>query len=229
MRQIVLESVTKALNSCNESDELSSATVFIFLQQVLEILDNSADLDLRVAAVICIDCIATKFGRKNPDKLFTATRIVAGSAALNSEDDRLKTTSLLCLASLVDILQEKFIPLLTPVLPVAFAHLEYCMRDESSNSEIHDAALELLFVILEYIPFILSESDLITILRLLQLSANSKIGKTVEGLRKEMYRHCVLAVGTGPFFAAVENSSRGAIMAGYVVSLFGDILAECIG
>lgn len=213
------------LRSYNDGNELSTKTIFSFLQQVLEILDTSSDSCLQTAAVICIDRIATKFGRKDPDKLFIAARIIAGSTTLRSEDDRLKTTSLLCLASLVDILQEKFIPLLTPLLPFVFAHLEYCLKEESSNSEMHDAAIELLSVILEHIPFILSESDLVTILRLLQASANSRIGKTVEGLRKEMYRQFVGTVDPGNVFEAIERSSREAIAAGFVVSLFRDILA----
>ena len=196
---------------------------------MLKILDNSSSIDLQIAAVTCIDHVAMKFGGKDHDTIFTAARIIAASAILKSKEDRLKTASMLCLSSLVYIIEEKFIPLLTPVLPIVFAHLDYCVTEESSDNEMHDAALGLLCQIARCIPNVLSESDLNTILRLLLASSNSKSSESAKSIRLSM--HMAILEGFDPrlTFAAIENSSREAIIAGFVVSLLGDSLVELNG
>ena len=192
------------------------------MHQVLEVVNHSSDLDVSIAAVTCIDHIGTKFGRKHPENLVIATRTVARLPILNNDDDRLKIVSLLCLASLADVLREEFIPLSTQVLPIAISHLERSTNSESSSVELHDAAIAMLGAVLEHIPYILSIFDLNKILRQIQVSACSKLSRSAKESRRLIYRLMIENVEDGPLFASIENSSKGAIMAGYTVSHFCD-------
>ena len=218
----MLNCVGSIIYSCKVVDITSTKNVFKFLDQVLDLSNSSSDLTLRIAAVSCIDRIGSKLGRKDPNHLTIAASTIAKLPILNNADDRLKIVSLLCLASLVDVLREAFIPLSTQVLPIAISHFESSIKKETNSTELHDAAIALLSAILEHIPFILSIFDLNKVLHLIQVSASSVLSKRAGENRRLIYRLIVQNVDDGPCFTVIENSTRGATMAGYAVRAFCD-------
>ena len=209
-------SITQPYQTKNESP---ITDIHDFLNRVLDVLDDSSDLDLSVAAVTCIDSIGAKFGRKDPGSLITATRMIAKPPIFDNEEDRLKIVTLLCLASLIDVLKEKFIPLSTQILPLSISHLGRSIEAGIDSIELHDAAISLLSAVLEHIPYILSIFDLNKILHLIQVSANSALNRSAAESRKLIYHLIVQNVDDGPCFKVIENLSKGAIVTGYVVSL----------
>ena len=190
-----------------------------FHKDILRVLQEASDPNLKIAAVSCIDLIGSKYGKKYPELTADAARVIIKPDILNNDDDQLRTAALLCLASLLDVLHHSFIPLLTGIMPFIFMHFEHSLKAGPARNNLHNASCAFVSAVLEHIPFVLSVSDIQTLLQLMQISATLKHSIETIDSRKQIYSLLIHKVDEIVLFTSIQYSAKGAILSGYTVSL----------
>jgi U3 small nucleolar RNA-associated protein 10 len=173
----VLGSIDAQVRVSKNADTESTTALLDFIPRMTALIQSSTDVMLRHSAISCIDKISERFGKKDTSNVIAAAHIVSGDAGLRNPEDRLKIVSMLCLATMVDILQDDFIPLLPQVLPQTFDYLRSSVSDESSTTRgsMASAAYALLNAVTEHLSYMLMGDYLDTALQLTQACAGAKI------------------------------------------------------
>ncbi|CAK4031147.1 U3 small nucleolar RNA-associated 10 [Lecanosticta acicola] len=166
IRQQVFWSLEQRVNTAKRADNA--------LQQIfMEVLPNCAAFVIpsqpaatRLAAITCIDRIAEKFGKTDRAKVAETAQVVASDAALGDDDHSLRRMSLLCLASMVEVLGGEFIPILPRTLDRALQYLEATIGDDETDYDLLAACFSLAMAVLDHVPWMLSGPYLERLLRL---------------------------------------------------------------
>ncbi|KAK3072122.1 snoRNA-binding rRNA-processing protein utp10 [Teratosphaeriaceae sp. CCFEE 6253] len=135
---------------------LPNCCVFVVKQQAVAV---------RHAAITCMDQIVEKYGKRDRAAVVRAAEAVAGDAALGSEDSSLRTISVLCLASMVEVLGDEFIPILPRVLTQALDYLHEEQSGQKRDEQLQDAAFGFTTAVLDYLPWMFSAEYLDRTLR----------------------------------------------------------------
>lgn len=158
VRSRVFTSLTERVGHAKQSN-MTLRTVFIdALPNCTAFLVPSQPISVRRAAVECIDGIAEKFGKLDRAAFAEAAEAVASDAALGTSEGRLRITSLLCLASMVENLAEDMLGLIPTVLDKALGFVEN--KNGSEAVDIRDAVFTFLNALLDTLPFTLSAAYL---------------------------------------------------------------------
>ncbi|KAF2085551.1 hypothetical protein K490DRAFT_75160 [Saccharata proteae CBS 121410] len=213
VRRTALRSVEAQASSVKQSDAAARSTLLDFMPRITRVILQSSDATLKLTAVACIDQISEKFGKKNTAAVFSAAEIVAGPQSLGSDDIRLRINSLLCLASVVEILHDDFIPLIPKVLPLAFGYLKESIQTGEQSS--HNAVYSLLCSVIEHVPFIFSGEYLDSALQLSHQSATAGLGDDSDENRAQFYQFASKQIDAKDCFAAIERNWDSAVNTGY--------------
>jgi U3 small nucleolar RNA-associated protein 10 len=215
----VLGSIDAQVRAIKNADPASVTALLDFIPQIISLIQGSKDVMLRHSAISCIDQISERFGKKDTSNVIAAAQVISGDDGLRNSEDRLKIVSMLCLATMVDVLQDDFIPILPQVLPQTFGYLRSSTIDTSSTTRgsIANAAYALVNAVAEHLAFIFTGDYLDTALQLTQACAEAKICGVN---RRQFYRLVGGNVASSEMFSAFNrNYAKDLQIEGFEVKL----------
>jgi U3 small nucleolar RNA-associated protein 10 len=121
--------------------------------------------------------------------------------------------SLLCLTSVVDVLEDEAISLLPTVLPTAFDYLSQAIEGEKTG--LHNAVYTLLSNIVEGLGYMFSREYLETALRLSHRSAASELDDACDQSRRAFYESVSEHLSAQETFAAIKSTWSYAVSQGF--------------
>ena len=175
-------------------------------------------MSLKKTAVICIDRIAELFGKKDVDAIIASARIVAGDECLRASEKGLRTVSMLCLATMVEVSSHSFISILPLALPKAVDSLATSIREDTEGGALHDAVYSFLGALILYVPWMVTGADLASILKLSFGSANAEMGEECDQSRIKALRLIPMKVEAKDCLAALDRTWMEAMTEGPLVS-----------
>jgi U3 small nucleolar RNA-associated protein 10 len=199
-----------------QNDKKSVSALISFLPSVENVLQQSTEMDAKIISVSCIDKIFERFGKKDASAVASVAQTIAGSQALSSSDDRIRVLSLLCLTSVVDVLEDEAISLLPVVLPTAFEYLSHAIEGEKTG--LHNAVYTLLSNIVERLGYMFSREYLETALQLSHRSAASELDDACDESRRAFYLSVSEHLIAQETFAAIKSTWSDAVSQGFDAS-----------
>jgi U3 small nucleolar RNA-associated protein 10 len=160
LRQKVLRALELRVDSESTGDPRSREALLAFLPQLTAVIRESDDTSYKHTAVTCVDKISEKYGKKDIDAVAAAAATIAGDHCLGQSSQTLRVMALLCLASLVDVLQDGIVPVLPVAIPKALDYLEQSLVGEEPNAELHNAAYAFVAALAQHIPYMITGSYL---------------------------------------------------------------------
>ncbi|KAF2124641.1 hypothetical protein P153DRAFT_349723 [Dothidotthia symphoricarpi CBS 119687] len=212
-----IKSVELRAGTAVQNDRSSVSALLSFLPNVENVLQESQELDAKIIAVSCIDRIIERFGKRDTSAVAAIAQTISGPQALSSSDDRIRILSLLCLTSVVDVLEDGAISFLPTVLPVAFEYLSLAIEEEKTG--LHNAVYSLLSNIVERLGYMFSREYLDTALRLSHRSAAGDLEDACDESRRSFYQSVSVDLGAQEVFAAIKSTWSHAVTEGFDASL----------
>ena len=151
-------------------------------------LEKSSSLPLKYVALACIDYISEKFGKKDIAAVLAAARVAFSSQKCIPVDKSFHIAILLCLATMVEVVRDAFIPLIPLVIPQIFDLLSASIEEDPKNDSLHNAAYSLIGALLLHIPWIFTGTYLRQLLRISYQSANAYVDEDCNKSRQEILR-----------------------------------------
>jgi len=219
LRQKVLRALEVRVDEEGRTDTQSRAALLAFLPELTAVIRNSDDIAYKHTAVTCVDKIAEKYGKKDLEAVTAAAATIAGDHCLGQTDRRLRIVALLCLASLVDVLQDAMVPVLPVALPKALAHLETSIDGLDSDAGLHNAAYAFVTALGQYLPYMVSEAHLGQLFASSNKSAEAGMDDEANENRRQCLQLIARQVDAKVMFAALRQNWHLAQEAGYSVRL----------
>ncbi|ORY13399.1 hypothetical protein BCR34DRAFT_613402 [Clohesyomyces aquaticus] len=209
-----IKSIEVRTGNVSQNEMASVEAILAFITSLDDIIGESSEMDVKITAVSCTDRIVERFGRKNPSAIAAIAKTVAGPTSLASDDDRLRILSLICLASVVDVVEgDEAISLLPVILPKAFDYLEESM--EKRNYGLHNSVFTLLSDIVEHLAFMFSSEYMSKALTLSHRSARAHLSDECEQSRRDFYQTLARSIGAKEIFTALLKTLPHAFANGY--------------
>ena len=128
------------------------------------------------------------FGKKDVTAIATSARIVAGDECLKASEISLRTTSILCLVTMLEVSSDGFVSILPLALPKVMDSFAASIREDTGGGALHNAVYSFLCAIILYVPWMLTGADLDSVLRLSFESSNAEMGVECDRSRVEALR-----------------------------------------
>lgn len=218
LRRKVLKAVEVRIDRESQADSSSRAALLAFLPQLTAIIRVSDDVAYKHIAVGCVDKISEKYGKKDPEAVAAAASTIAGDKCLGQDDLQLRVMALLCLASLVEVLQDGIVPVLPSAIPKALSYISESFTNGARLPELHNASYALITALAQYLPYMLSGSYLGQVLAVSSISAKSKMGGESNDARLQCLQFIAKQVEAKLMFVALEKSLSAYAEAGHTVS-----------
>ncbi|KAF3770110.1 U3 small nucleolar RNA-associated protein 10 [Cryphonectria parasitica EP155] len=215
LRQKVLRALEARVDSEGQSDVQSRTALLAFLPQLTAVIRDSDDMLYKHTAVTCVDKISEKYGKKDVEAVAAAAATIAGKQCLGQGDRRLRIMALLCLASLVDVLQDGITPVLPTAIPQTLAYLQESLNGVDSDTELHNACYSLLTALAQHLPYMFSGSYLDQLLAISNKSAEALLGDEDHENRTQCLHFLAKQVDAKVLFAALQKNWASAMDAGY--------------
>jgi len=212
-----IRSIELRAGTARQNDRKSVEALISFLPSVQGVLQQSLQMDVKMISVSCIDRIIERFGKKDVSVVSSVAQVVAGPQSLLNTDDRLRILSLLCLTSVVDVLEDEAISLLPIILPTAFEYLSHAIEKEKAG--LHNAIFTVLSNIVERLGYMFSREYLDTALRLSQRSAAADLEDACNDSRNAFFQSVSEHLGAQEVFAAIKSTWTHAASQGFEASL----------
>ncbi|KAI1911740.1 snoRNA-binding rRNA-processing protein utp10 [Ophidiomyces ophidiicola] len=206
LRRKVLKLLENRLDDSEYKDRPSQLRTLSFLTVLIDILETSPDTLLQHTAIACIEKISEKYGKKEPQQVVSAAKVISGTHGIGQPEKRIRVMGLLCLASMTDVVGEAIIPALPDGLPRAFDLLKNAVETSTPDSELHDAVFSFISAILIQIPWIISGSHLDKILQLSAKCSNADLNQGCEENRIEVLQLLASKSDVGEVLAAIERN-----------------------
>ncbi|OTA89635.1 hypothetical protein M434DRAFT_398451 [Hypoxylon sp. CO27-5] len=206
LRRKVLRAVEVRIDEESQGDANSRAALLAFLPHLTAIIRVSDDMAYKHIAVGCVDKISEKYGKKDPEAVTAAASTIASDQCLGQDDDQLRVMALLCLASLVDVLQDGIVPVLPSAIPKALSYIAESIKNETPKVELHNAGYAFIAALAQHLPYMLSGSYLGQLLGVSSASASSNLGKDVNDARLQCLRLLAKQVDAKTLFSALEQN-----------------------
>ncbi|KAI0512590.1 armadillo-type protein [Xylaria bambusicola] len=206
LRRKVLKAVEVRINQESQADGSSRIALLAFLPQLTEIIRVSDDVAYKHIAVGCVDKISEKYGKKDPEAVAAAASTIAGDQCLGQDDLQLRVMALLCLASLVDVLQDGIVPVLPSAIPKALTYISESIVGGSQLPELHNAAYAFVTALAQYLPYMLSGSYLGQILAASSASAKARMGKEANDARLQCLHFIAKQIEAKTMFMALDKN-----------------------
>ncbi|KAI0166233.1 armadillo-type protein [Xylariaceae sp. FL1272] len=215
LRRKVLKAVESRIDRESQADGISRATLLAFLPQLTSIIRVSDDVAYKHIAVGCVDKISEKFGKKDPEAVAAAALTIAGDKCLGQENIPLRVMALLCLASLVDVLQDGIVPVLPSALPKALSYITESFTNSDRLQDLHNASYSFVTALAQYLPYMLSGSYLEQIFAVSSTSANSNMGHAANNTRLQCLQFVAKQVDAKTIFGALERNWSNTVDSGH--------------
>ncbi|KAJ8128946.1 hypothetical protein O1611_g4688 [Lasiodiplodia mahajangana] len=215
LRRKVLKAVEVRIDQESQADANSRAALLTFLPQLTAIIRVSDDVAYKHIAVGCVDKISEKYGKKDPEAVAAAASTIAGDKCLGQDDLQLRVMALLCLASLVDVLQDGIVPVLPSAIPKALSYISESFASGTRVPELHNASYAFVTALAQYLPYMLTGSCLERILAVSSASAKSRMGGESNDARIQCLQFIAKQVEAKTMFVALEKCLSTYANAGY--------------
>lgn len=160
VRQKVLRALEVRVDDERDASAASRTALLAFLPQLTAVIRDSSDIAYKHTAITCVDKIAEKYGRRDLEAVSAAAAAIASDACLGQADPRLRVMALLCLASLVDVLQDAIMPVLPTAIPRALGYLQASLAGEPKVPALHNAVYAFMTALAQHLPFMLTGTHL---------------------------------------------------------------------
>ncbi|EFQ94300.1 hypothetical protein PTNB73_05278 [Pyrenophora teres f. teres] len=212
-----IRSVELRAGTVKQNDRKSVEALISFLPSAQKVLQQSPLTDVKMISVSCIDRIIERFGKKDISAVSSVAQVIAGPQSLLSSEDRLRILSLICLTSVVDVLEDEAISLLPTILPTAFEYLAHAIETEKTG--LHNAIFTLLSNIVERLGYMFSREYLDKALRLSQRSAAADLEDACDDSRNAFFQSVSEHLSAQEVFAAIKSTWPHAASQGFEASL----------
>ncbi|KFY16939.1 hypothetical protein V491_05164, partial [Pseudogymnoascus sp. VKM F-3775] len=175
LRRKILRSLEVRVDQEKQSNIAARQAMLSFLPQLTAIIRESSDILYKHIAVTCVDKISEKYGKKDLEAVAVAAETIAGEKCLGQDDERLQVMSLLCLASLVDILREGIVSVLPIAIPAALQYMAKTVEEGGENDKLHNAGYAFINALVEHLPYMISGAYLDTFLVISNKSAEADL------------------------------------------------------
>ncbi|KAI1396171.1 hypothetical protein F4819DRAFT_476152 [Hypoxylon fuscum] len=206
LRRKVLRAVEVRIDEESQADASSRAALLAFLPHLTAIIRTSGDMAYKHVALGCVDKISEKYGKKDPEAVTAAASTIASDQCLGQDDDKLRVMALLCLASLVDVLQDGVVPVLPSAIPKALSYISESIKSETPSVELHNASYAFMAALAQHLPYMLSGSYLGQLLAVSGTSAKSNLGSEASDARLQCLRLLAKQVDAKTLFATLEQT-----------------------
>lgn len=206
LRRKVLRAVEVRIDEESQGDANSRAALLAFLPHLTAIIRVSDDMAYKHLAVGCVDKISEKYGKKDPEAVTAAAATIASDQCLGQDDEQLRVMALLCLASLVDVLQDGIMPVLPYAIPKAISYIADGVKSETTEIELHNAGYAFMAALAQHLPYMLSGTYLGQLLAVSSASSNANLGAEANDARLQCLRLLAKQVDAKPLFSALEQN-----------------------
>lgn len=176
-------------------------------------------MPLKQVAITSLDNIVEKFGKGDPGIVLEAAWAVSSDKCIQAVESSLRTASLLCLATMIEVSEEAIVPM----VPLAFAkcveNLGSSISEDTEDASLHNAAYSFMVALLLYVPWMITGSNLDQLLTISHESANAQMGEECDEIRTEALRLIPKQVEAKDCFAALDRTWTSAMTEGPIVSL----------
>lgn len=159
-RQQVFHSLEARVKEAKRGDSALQRIFLDLLPNCCVFVCDRQPAHVRHAAITCIDQIVEKFGKQDHAAVAAAAVSVADESALGSENSSLRVISILCLASMVEVLEDDFIPIFPRVVGLTVNYLEETLQAVNPDVQLHRAAFSFIYAVLDHLPWMLSAEHL---------------------------------------------------------------------
>lgn len=198
-----------------QNDQPSVSSLVEFLPSLDTILEQSKEVDVKRIALSCADSIIARFGKRDATVVAAIAQTVGGPQSLLSGDNKVRILALLCLTSIIDVLEDEAISLLPTVLPASFDYLREAIQQEDAT--LHNAVFALLTNTVQRLGFIFSRDYLVPVFNLSQQSAIGDLDEACDEERNQFYEKVSQCVEAQEVFTAIKSTWAGALSQGYEV------------
>lgn len=217
LRQKVLRALEVRVEQENTADPASRSALLAFLPQLTAGIRDSNDMRYKHTAVTCVDKIAEKYGKKDIEAVVAAATTIAGEHCLGQSEERLRVMALLCLTSLVDVLQDAIVPVLPSAIPQAVKYLNDSVEEEMRDEELHVASYGFISALAEHLPYMLS-TYVDRILEVSNKSAEVELDEETKESRVDCLHFLAKQLEAKEIFSSLERNWESAKASGYAVS-----------
>lgn len=155
-RQQVFHSLESRVQNAKQGDATLQQTFLEVLPNCCIFIQSSQPVRTRQAAITCVDQIIERYGKLDRSAALEAATAVSGDAALGSGDDMLKITSVLCLASMVAVLEDDFISILPRVFDSIMGYASVAVDSKNVDYQLLDAVFSFAVSVLDHLPWMFS-------------------------------------------------------------------------
>jgi U3 small nucleolar RNA-associated protein 10 len=205
IREVIISSIGSQSRFVKQSESDAIAALLGFVGRVTTVLETVVDDAQRYSAIICIDQISGRFGRKDPSKILLAARMLVGEQGIGSNTGRIQITALLTLASMLDILREDMLEHVPSIMQRCFQLLAVNSEAQIPKTSLHNAAFAVFNSITENLPFILSGDLLDNAFRAAQLATEMKFDEG-DDFRDQFYRTVARQISASEVFSLVQRN-----------------------
>ncbi|KAF2727089.1 U3 small nucleolar RNA-associated protein 10 [Polyplosphaeria fusca] len=195
-----------------QNDQAAVDALLSFLPKVVELLQHSQEINLNRVSIGCIDQIIERFGKKNVSIVESVAKTICGSQALANPDTNVRVLSILCITSIISVLEDEAISLLPTVFPRAFAYLQEAIEKEESS--LHNAVYTLLSDTTARLAYMFSREYLMPALELSHKSAAADLDEDCNRARQQFFDTISRHLQPQEVFTAVKATWHSAIEQG---------------
>jgi U3 small nucleolar RNA-associated protein 10 len=217
LRHKILRSLEVRVDQERIGNVAARNAILAFLPQLTAIIRESKDVLYKHIAVSCVDKICEKYGKKDLEAVAVAAETIAGEQCLGQSDERLQVMSLLCLASLVDILREGIVPVLPVAIPQALGYLEEAVAGE--QEKLHNAAYSFIAALVEHMPYMITGGYLDRLLQISNKSAEAEFDVEADEARLACLDLAAKQIEAKSMFTALQKNWAVAAQTGVLVRL----------
>ncbi|KAF5259814.1 hypothetical protein FOXYS1_9556 [Fusarium oxysporum] len=228
LRQKVLRALEVRVEQESNTDPASRTVLLAFLPQLTAGIRESTDMRYKHTAVTCVDKIAEKYGKKDIEAVVAAATTIAGEHCLGQSEERLRVMALLCLTSLVDVLQDAIVPVLPSAIPQAVKYLGESLRVDARDEELHVACYGFISALAQHLPYMLS-TYVDRILEVSNRSAEIELDDDTKESRVDCLHFLAKQLEAKEIFSALDRNWDSARSAGFsAVAEYLDVLGLAI-
>ncbi|TDZ23833.1 U3 small nucleolar RNA-associated protein 10 [Colletotrichum orbiculare MAFF 240422] len=215
LRRKVLRALEVRVDQEGVADVTSRTALLAFLPQLTAAIRDTDDIKYKHTAVACIDKIAEKYGKKDVETVAAAAGTIAGVHCLGQPDVRLRVMALLCLSSLVDVLQDGILPVLSVAVPQAILYIQQSAEQDDASVELHNAGYSFITALAQHLPYMISGKYLDSILVASNKSAEAELDDEANSERLNSLRFLARKVEPKIVLTSLEKNWSSATEAGY--------------
>ncbi|CCF42943.1 U3 small nucleolar RNA-associated protein 10, partial [Colletotrichum higginsianum] len=190
LRRKVLRALEVRVDQEGVADVASRTALLAFLPQLTAAIRDTDDIKYKHTAVACIDKIAEKYGKKD----------------VEAPDTRLRVMALLCLASLVDVLQDGILPIVNIAISQAILYIEQSVEEEKAANELHNAGYAFITALAQHLPYMISAKHLDNIFLASNKSAEANLDNEADDERLNCLRFLARKVEAKTLLASLERN-----------------------